>query len=116
MGKEQNLKKYPKGKSGNPAGKKPGTLNFATIAAKLMGSMVELEEADGKKVKMTKRNAMIYRTINDAVKHEDPNVRLRAMVAIWDRLEGRPVMKVEANVEQEVKTEYILPTGQILKI
>lgn len=115
MGKANNLKKFTKGASGNPSGKVRGTPNFATVANKLLSAMTTVEAGE-KEVKMSKRNAMVFRLIEDAVSNQDANVRLRAVVAIFDRIEGRPVMKIDAKVEEESKTQYILPNGKVLEI
>jgi hypothetical protein len=115
MGKANNLKKFTKGASGNPSGKVRGTPNFATVANKLLAAMTTVEDGE-KQVKMSKRNAMIFRLIEDAVSNPDANVRLRAVAAIFDRVEGRPVMKVEAEVNQEPKCVYVLPDGTRMEI
>lgn len=43
MANEENLKSWPKGQSGNPAGKAPGTKNRATIIKKFLELAVDVD-------------------------------------------------------------------------
>jgi len=85
------LNRQEKGDEAPPgAGRPRGSVSFKTIANKILDGSITKEASNGLKLKMTRREAMVLGVIEDAVNDEDPNVRLRALLGIWDRLEGKP--------------------------
>lgn len=115
MAGKDNLKPFQKGRSGNPKGKAKGTLNFKTAAERFLSQTTLVVDEDGEPIKMTRLAAIAYKMVKDACSHADPDVRRRAAVALLDRLEGKPIMKVEAQVESE-KALYILPGNVELRL
>lgn len=89
------LNRLEKGESGNPKGRPPGSTSLKAIADKILDGVITVEEAEGKYSKMTRREAMLLRIIQDAVDDEDPNVRLKAAQIVMDRTEGKPLQKGE---------------------
>lgn len=89
------LNRPEKGESGNPKGRPPGSTSLKAIADKILDGVITVEEAEGKYSKMTRREAMLLRIIQDAVDDEDPNVRLKAAQIVMDRTEGKPLQKGE---------------------
>jgi hypothetical protein len=102
------LKAVEKGDPAPPgAGRPQGSVSFKTIANKILDGSITKEAADGLKLKMTRREAMVLGVIEDAVNDEDPTVRLRALLGIWDRLESKPPLEVD------MKTTNITNGGEM---
>jgi hypothetical protein len=81
--------KFKPGESGNPKGRPEGSTSLKAIADKILDKEITVEEAEGIFTKMTRREAMLLRIIEDAVNDEDPNVRLKAAGMVMDRTEGK---------------------------
>lgn len=91
---KKNLVRFKKGKSGNPKGKKKGTKDFKTILKEIMA--VELETTDPftkKKCKISNRKSMMINLFSLAMKKTNTLKDLRAIEAIMDRMEGKPVQQ-----------------------
>ena len=58
MSREQNLKSWTKGQSGNPKGKPKGAKNRSTIIKEILNLMVKKVDADGKAVWQSKEYLM----------------------------------------------------------
>lgn len=71
------------------AGRPQGSVSFKTIANKILDGIIAREDAEGLKLKLTRREAIVLGMIEDAINDEDPTVRLRAGVAVWDRIEPK---------------------------
>jgi len=59
---------------------------------KIMQGEITAEQA-GKKVKMSKQEAMCAKLVEDAMQDPDPNVRRQALITIMNRVDGMPVTK-----------------------
>lgn len=118
MANNENLKPFKKGQSGNPFGLPKGTRHFATIANAILDTLTVLDVGEGVKIEMTRREAMAYRLIKDAIESEDPAARVRAARELLDRIDGKAkqTLDIEAAIESDVKTSYVLPSGQVIEI
>lgn len=86
---------FVKGKSGNPAGKVPGTISLGVLINRLLDGKTTIEEA-GKKVNLTKREAVWLKVVADALDEKlDTTSRHRAAAMLADRTDGKPVQGVE---------------------
>ena len=100
------MKKIPQGngsvlhvqEKGDPAppgaGRPQGSVSFKTIANKILDGQITREDAQGKKLKMTRREAIVLGMIEDAINEDDPTVRLRAGLGVWDRIEPKDPLDV----------------------
>lgn len=86
-----NLKNFPKGTSGNPAGKPKGTKHLSTVLKEFLESNVTTTDEDGKRSKMPFKEAIIQSLLRKAAKGD-----VRAIQEIFDRVEGKPDQKVQA--------------------
>lgn len=108
------IKQSEKGDPAPPgAGRPQGSVSFKTIANKILDGTISKEAANGLKIKMTRREAMILGVIEDAVNDEDPSVRLRAMLGIWDRLESKPATEVEHSGTLTIKNGGEMSDAQL---
>lgn len=92
--------KWKPGQSGNPAGKKPGTLNFKTVLNSLLDEDVEV--SGGKRI--PQKVFMMMRLIQMARGYDvrddkgkvlrtvDPD--LKAILSVMDRVDGKPDQKL----------------------
>ena len=93
------LKAVEKGDPAPPgAGRPQGSVSFKTIANKILDGQITREDAEGKKLKMTRREAIVLGMIEDAINEDDPTVRLRAGLGVWDRIEPKDPLEVNMNV------------------
>lgn len=67
--------RFPAGRSGNPRGRPKGSRNFKTILAAAMHEKVTIRTAKGPK-KITKLEALIQKTINDALTGDVRSTRI----------------------------------------
>ena len=79
------------------AGRPQGSVSFKTIANKILDGIITREDADGKKLKMTRREAIVLGMIEDAINEDDPTVRLRAGLGVWDRIEPKDPIDINLN-------------------
>lgn len=87
-----SLKSQEKGDPGLPgAGRPHGSISFKKLANQILDGKISREDADGKKMLLTRKEAMVLGMIEDAINDEDPNTRLKAGFGIWDRLEKDPI-------------------------
>lgn len=82
---------FQPGQTGNPNGRPKGP-SFRTVFNKIMQGEITAEQA-GRKVKMTKKEAMCAKLVEDAMQDPDPNVRRQALITIMNRVDGMPVSK-----------------------
>jgi hypothetical protein len=92
--------RWPKGQSGNPKGKKPGTKSLHTLIEQELDIVVEVTER-GKKRKYTKRQLTAKRIVNKAVEGDD-----KALTALLRR-EGN--ISVAASPAAAVSDEPLSP-------
>ena len=81
---------WEKGQSGNPDGMKKGTLHLSTIMRKLLDEEMVVT-INGKPFVMSRAQAIMLEKIRLATSSEHDAVRLRAIMDIEDRIEGKPI-------------------------
>jgi hypothetical protein len=82
------IKRSEKGDPAPPgAGRPVGSISFKKLANQILDGKISREDAEGKKMLLTRKEAMVLGMIEDALNDEDPNTRLKAGFGIWDRLE-----------------------------
>ena len=72
------------------AGRPPGSISFKKLANQILDGKISREDAEGKRLLLTRKEAMVLGMIEDALNDEDPNTRLKAGFGIWGRLEKDP--------------------------
>ena len=102
------LQPWKPGQSGNPAGMKKGTLHFNTIMRNILAEEVVVS-FNGKPVVLTRAQAIMLEKIRLATSSEHDAVRLRAIMDIEDRIDGRPVPVIPAapDIDEEGLVFYI---------
>lgn len=115
MANEQNLKPFPKGVSGNPAGKPKGVQNSKTRLLRLLELVQKKRNPiTGEEEEFTVLEMMDMQMIAKALKGDQ-----RAYQEIIDRLEGKPKQSTELevsgglNVVWEEKKTYVGNTGSL---
>ena len=94
MANEQNLTPYPKGVSGNPAGKPKGVPNSKTRLLRLLELVqVKTNPITGEKEEFTVAEQLDLVVLQKAFKGD-----LRAYQELMDRLEGRAKQSTEIEV------------------
>lgn len=73
------------------AGRPAGSISFKKLANQILDGKISREDAEGKKMLLTRKEAMVLSMVEDAINDEDPNTRLKAGFGIWDRLEKDPI-------------------------
>jgi hypothetical protein len=97
MANEQNLKPFPKGVSGNPAGKPKGVPNSKTRLLRLLELVqVKTNPITGEKEEFTVAEQLDLMVLQKAFKGD-----LRAYQEILDRLEGKP--KQTTDITADIK-------------
>jgi hypothetical protein len=109
MANEQNLKPFPKGVSGNPAGKPKGVPNSKTRLLRLLELVqTQTNPITGEKEEFTVAEQLDMVLINKARKGD-----IRAYQEVMDRLEGRAKQSTEVeltggiNIHWEEKKTYV---------
>jgi hypothetical protein len=115
MANEQNLTPYPKGVSGNPAGKPKGVPNSKTRLLRLLELVqIKTNPITGEKEEFTVAEQLDLMVLQKAFKGD-----LRAYQEILDRLEGRAKQSTEIEVSGgmtinwEEKKTYVNNTGSL---
>ena len=115
MANEQNLKPFPKGVSGNPAGKPKGVPNSKTRLLRLLELVqVKTNPITGEKEEFTVAEQLDLMVLQKAFKGD-----LRAYQEVMDRLEGKAKQSTELevsggiNITWEEKKTYVQNTGSL---
>jgi hypothetical protein len=115
MANEQNLTPFPKGVSGNPAGKPKGIPNSKTRLLRFLELVqVKTNPITGEKEEFTVAEQLDLMVLQKAFKGD-----LKAYQEILDRLEGRAKQTNEIelsgglNVVWEEKKTYVEKTGSL---
>lgn len=115
MANEQNLKPFPKGVSGNPAGKPKGTEHSKTRLKRLLELVQKKKNPiTGEDEEFSVLELMDMQMIAKALKGDQ-----RAYQEIIDRLEGKPKQTSEVelsggvNIVWEEKKTYVGNTGSL---
>lgn len=97
MANEQNLKPFPKGVSGNPAGKPKGTQHSKTRLKRLLELVqVKKNPITGEDEEFTVLELMDMQMISKALRGDQ-----KAYEAVVDRLEGKP--KQSTDITADIK-------------
>jgi hypothetical protein len=100
--------RFQPGESGNPAGKKKGTLSLVTKLKKMLAEK-ETVMKDGKPVKKTRADILLINLLQNAIKPNlDPDTALRYAREIFDRVDGKPSQELDHKGTLDV--ELIIPT------
>jgi hypothetical protein len=115
MANEQNLKPFPKGVSGNPAGKPKGTEHSKTRLKRILDLVQKKKNPiTGEEEEFTVLELMDMQIIAKALKGDQ-----RAYQEVIDRLEGKPKQTSEVEVSGgmtinwEEKKTYVQNTGSL---
>jgi hypothetical protein len=115
MANEQNLTPFPKGVSGNPAGKPKGVPNSKTRLLRLLELVqIKTNPITGEKEEFTVAEQLDLMVLQKAFKGD-----LRAYQEILDRLEGRAKQSTEIEVSGgmtinwEEKKTYVENKGSL---
>jgi len=115
MANEQNLKPFPKGVSGNPAGKPKGVQNSKTRLLRLLELVTKVRNpVTGEEEEFSIAEQLDMQIIAKARKGD-----LKAYEIILDRLEGKPKQSTELevsgglNIVWEEKKTYVGNTGSL---
>lgn len=115
MANEQNLTPFPKGVSGNPAGKPKGTEHSKTRLKRILDLVQKRKNPiTGEEEDFTVLELMDMQMIAKALKGDQ-----RAYQEVMDRLEGKPKQSTElevsggVNINWEEKKTYIGNTGSL---
>lgn len=100
---EKNLKPFKKGKSGNPEGRKPGSLSLKTYIKKWLAAEESYENPITKETeKLSQYDILVLMQIAKARKGDT-----RAFEALLDRVEGKPKQSIDLDTDltwNETKT------------
>lgn len=86
---------YPKGVSGNPAGKPPGIRHMTTI---LKEALIKVSDDKG-----TRDDVEIVKTVARKAKEGDMN----AIKLIWNYLDGMPPQDINANINGDMQLTVV---------
>lgn len=92
------LSSWKPGVSGNPEGMQKGTLHFSTIMNMLLTQQINIT-IDNLPFKVTRAQALMLEKLRLATSAKDESVRLRAIMDIEDRVDGRPVPTAPAPLD-----------------
>jgi hypothetical protein len=84
------LHPFEKGKSGNLSGRGKGVKNFKTLIGRVLDEKMVLD-VDGQPVEMTRQEAIVHNLINMALNSPNDAIKLRAIMELIDRIDGKPV-------------------------
>ena len=102
MANEQNLKPFPKGVSGNPAGKPKGVQHSKTRLLRLLELVqTKTNPITGEKEEFTIAEQLDMVLINKALKGD-----LNAYKELFDRLEGRAKQSIEAELSGGLQVNW----------
>ena len=105
MPNPENIEKYKfkEGESGNPSGRPKGTKNLSTILKRMLEEEIEIK-IDGVRERKTLQEVLIRKLITKATSGD-----LRAIVEIFDRVEGKATVEVNNNVTATAQVIAYLP-------
>jgi hypothetical protein len=99
--------RFQPGQSGNPRGKKKGTLSLVTKLKKMLAEK-ETVMKDGKPIKKTRAAILLINLLQNAIKPNlDPDTALRYAREIFDRVDGKPSQELDHKGSLDI--ELILP-------
>lgn len=104
MANEQNLKPFPKGVSGNPAGKPKGVKHSKTRLLRLLQLVTKVRNpVTGEKEEFTVAEQLDMIILQKAFKGD-----LRAYQEILDRLEGRAKQTTDINANIQGSVQIVI--------
>ena len=87
-----NLNPFEKGKSGNPGGRPKGSRNIKGILTEMLELVSNITLEDGRTFAVTKYEQVAIELIRLATSPDVADqVKLRAIEAIFDRIDGKPI-------------------------
>ena len=99
MANEQNLKPFLPGYDERRHLKGPpvGTVSLPAMINKILDgtTVLDVDSDEGEVVRLTRRQKIWLKIIMDAEDDEDPNIRMKAAMMIFDRTEGKPAAPIE---------------------
>ena len=98
-GKPPKDKQFKEGKSGNPNGRPKGSKNTYKLMNEIFGQRLEVVD-NGKKIKITKKIAMLTQLVNQGVKGD-----IKAIVAILPHM-------LMADIKEEEKEQVMAALNQ----
>ena len=116
---KKNLKPFPPGKSGNPAGRPKGARAFKTVIKEILDMLASSNEyheddallcdvlEDQLKRPVSRREAMVYKQVVKAMRGDT-----FAFNAIADREEGKPKQSVDVTTQTYEDFLDVLPEGK----
>lgn len=112
-GTPENLKPFVKGEDErrNLEGRPQGSQSLKTIFDKLLNIVVDTEDLDGLPIRLTAKEAIALKQLQNAIKGADPNVQLKAAKQIFEHTD--PITKeVNQTVDMTVNGQNELTAEQ----
>ena len=112
-GVPENLKNFEPGYDPrrNSNGANAGSQSLKSILDRLLKKQITVEDIDGKKIKVTLKEAIALNIVNTAVTEEDPNIMLKAAKQAFEHTD--PITKeVSQTVDMTVNGQNELTAEQ----
>lgn len=103
-GKPPKHPRYPKGVSGNPAGRKPGSKNFATLLKAALDAKIVIKEG-GKSRTMSRRDAVVRQLVSSSLRAD-----LKAIALLLPLIQQH-----DAASEQQAERSHTADDEAVLK-
>jgi len=92
------LKILEKGETANPNGRPVGVKSFKRILKELLKTEVTAEDLQGIFKKLTAKEAATILLVKDSINaDEDPNIRMKALNMVMEKIDGKAVAKADIN-------------------
>jgi hypothetical protein len=102
------LQPFRPGTSGNPGGMKKGTKHFSTILRRLLDEEITVT-INGQTLRLTRSEALLLEKIRLATQSPYDAVRLRAIMDIEDRVDGRPTQSLDISGDDDAAVVFYFP-------
>jgi hypothetical protein len=87
-----------KGETANPNGRPKGVKSFKRILKELLKENTTITDITGEIKSLSKKEAGILLLVRDATNEdEDPNVRMKALNMVMEKIDGKAVAKADIN-------------------
>ena len=101
-GRPPKHSRFQKGKSGNPLGRPPKDRDLKNLIEKELDAVVTLTD-NGRKVRLTKREVLARKVVNDALKGDS-----KALQALIKLSGGAPESEPTVSIEPEELARFLL--------